>query len=85
MEELHHCPMFEKKKMKGKKYDQMHVKDKKMLLHALNIKNNEKFPDVLYDHLGNAFPIVTVKIENKKYAVITKPKEKLIHDDYEKR
>lgn len=85
MEELHHCPMFENKNMGGKKYNQMHIRDGRMLVHALDIKDNEKFPIVLYDHLNNAFPIVIMNINNKKYAVITEPKGKLIHDINEKR
>jgi len=85
MEELHHCPMFEKKNTKGKKYDQMHIKDNRMLLHGLDIKDNTKFPSILYDHLNNAFPIVVMEIDNKRYAIITEPKGKLIHDEYEKK
>ena len=85
MEILHHCPMFEEKDMKGKKYAQMHIKCGKMLLHALDIKIDEKFPTVLYDHLNNEFPIEVMEIEGKKYAIITKPTKKLVHDEYEKK
>lgn len=70
MEEVHHCIMFEKKNMKGEQYEQMHVKDSKVFWHALDIKDVEQAPEVVYDHLNNGFKIKIMEINKKSYAVI---------------
>jgi hypothetical protein len=70
VEILHHCEMFEKKNLKGKKYKQMHIKEGKFILHALDIKNVDKSPEVVYDHLNNGFKIIIKTIDKDKYAVI---------------
>ena len=71
MEEVHHCIMFQKKNMKGEKYEQKHVKDSKVFWHALDIKNIEEAPEVVYDHLNNGFKITIKEISKVKYAIIT--------------
>jgi len=73
METLHHCYMFEKKNLKGKQYEQIHVKDEDVFQHAIKIKDPEKAPEVLYDHLNNSFKVVVKEIEKKKYAIMTGP------------
>ncbi len=70
METLHHCIMNEKKGMKGKKYKQKHVKDGKVFQHVLDVKDIEKVPEVVYDHLNNGFKIKVMKIDKVKHAVI---------------
>ncbi len=70
MEVLHHCIMHEKKGMKGKKYKQKHVKDGKVFLHVLVVKDAEKAPKVVYDHLNNGFKIKIIEIDKVEYAVI---------------
>jgi hypothetical protein len=73
MEIVHHCFMLEKKNLKGKKYEQMHVEDGSVFQHCLRIDEVEKAPKVVYDHLNNEFKIVIREIDKKKYAVISKP------------
>jgi hypothetical protein len=73
METLHHCYMFEKKNLKGKKYEQMHVKDDQVFQHCLKIDKPEKAPGITYDHLNNGFKVVVKEINKNKYAVITGP------------
>lgn len=73
METLHHCFMFEKKGLKGKKYIQKHKKDGKVFQHLLDVKDVEQAPKEVYDHLNNAFKVVVKEIEKNKYAVITGP------------
>ena len=73
MEILHHCFMYEKKSLKGIEYEQMHVKDGKVFQHALKLEDVDSAPEVVFDHLNNAFKIVTKEIKGKKYAIITGP------------
>jgi len=73
MEEIHHCIMFEKKNEKGKKYNQKHVKDGSVFQHVLDIKDLEKAPEIVYDHLNNGFKVVIQEINKEKYAVIFSP------------
>jgi hypothetical protein len=70
MEVVHHCIMFEKKNLKGEQYEQMHVKDGKVFWHALKVKDIEKAPEVVYDHLNNGFKVKIMEIDKEKYAVI---------------
>jgi len=73
---LHHCFMFEKKNLKGKKFEQIHVIDENgIILHAIKIKDPEKAPKLLYDHLNNSFKVVVKKVNKKKYAIITGPEK----------
>lgn len=51
--ELHHCFLFEKKEMKGKKYLIIHKVIKKELLHCI-VGN---FEGKLYDHANNVYLI----------------------------
>lgn len=73
METLHHCQLFEKKGMKGKKFDQRHVKDGKIFQHAIVIKENEmdNAPKLVYCHLGNEYKIQVKEINGKKWAIFT--------------
>ena len=72
MEELHHCVVFEKKNLKGKKWEQIHIKDGKVIQHVLDIPEDklDTAPEVVYDHLNNGFKIKIMEIDNKKFAVI---------------
>jgi hypothetical protein len=73
METLHHCVLFEKKNLKGKKFSQKHVKDGKVFQHALDVKESEveNAPDTVYCHLNNSYKIRVKEIDGKKYAVFT--------------
>ncbi len=71
MEELHHCFLFEKKRLKGNKFTQKHVKDGKKFRHALDIKDLTLAPEAVYDHLNNKFSIGVKTIKDIKYACIT--------------
>lgn len=75
METLHHCFLFEKKNMKGKKYSQRHVKDKKVFQHVLDIKEKEvdDAPKLVFCHLNNSYKVRVVKINKKKWAVLKGP------------
>ena len=73
METLHHCFMFEKKSLKGKQYEQMHIKDDKIFKHGLMVDDTKEAPEVVYDHLNNSFRVALEKINKKEYAVITGP------------
>jgi len=70
IETVHHCIMHEKKGMKGKKYEQKHVKDGKVFWHFLDVKDVEKAPEVVYDHLNNGFKIKVLEIDKINYAII---------------
>jgi hypothetical protein len=56
--ELHHCFLFEKKNMKGKKFKIVHKKIRNRLLHC--VAGN--FEGKLYDHASNAYIIRKRKI-----------------------
>ncbi len=71
METVHHCIMWEKKKEKGKNWEQKHVKDGKIFQHFLNTKNIKEIPDIVYDHLNNEFKVKTLKINKKQYKVLS--------------
>lgn len=73
METLHHCFLFEKRGMKGRKFSQRHVKDGNVFQHALNIKESEvgSAPETVYCHLGNAYKIRVKEINKKKWAIFT--------------
>jgi hypothetical protein len=73
METLHHCVMWEKKNEKGDSYEQFHIKEDKVFQHALKVKDVEKSPEVVYDHLNNAFKVKVVEIGKEKYALMTGP------------
>jgi len=81
IEFLHHCPMFIEKDEKGKFFKTKHVEEKKVLYHVLDIKDLEKAPTFVFDHLNNKFPIEIEKLGKEEYAVIKKPKAKLKHDE----
>lgn len=73
METLHHCFLFEKKNMKGKKYTQRHVKDGKVFQHVLDIEEKEmgEAPKTVYCHLNNAYKVRVKEINKKKWPVLT--------------
>lgn len=73
METLHHCQLFEKKDLKGKRFNQRHVKDGKIFWHALDIKEKEvdSAPKIIYCHLNNEYKIGIKKINDKKWAIFT--------------
>ncbi len=73
METVHHCFLHEKKGQKGKKYTQRHVKDGKVFQHALDIKDIEKAPKLVYCHLNNSYKVAVKEINKKKWAVLTGP------------
>lgn len=73
MEIVHHCVLFEKKNLKGRKFPQKHVKDGKFFQHALDIEEKEvdSAPKVVYCHLNNSYKIGIKEIDGKKYAIFT--------------
>jgi len=70
METVHHCLLHQKKNEKGLNWEQAHVKDGKVFWHALKIKDVEKAPEVVYDHLNNGFKIKIMELDKEKHAVI---------------
>ena len=64
--EIHHCPLFSEKDMKGEKYRIKHLLVKGKLFHILD----KLFFGFLYDHLNNSFKIAIKKKKNKKYSVL---------------
>jgi len=72
MEILHHCELYDKKGLKGKGYQQKHIKDGKVIQHILDIKENklDTAPEIVYDHLNNGFKVKIMEIDGHKYAVL---------------
>jgi len=73
MEELHHCILFEKRNMKGKVFQQKHVREDKIFHHVVDlkaskVKNVEDVPATLYCHLNNGYKIRVKEINGKVYA-----------------
>jgi hypothetical protein len=64
--ELHHCFLFARKSMKGKKYLIIHKIAKKELLHCIS----GNFEGRLYDHANNAYIIVKKKIDGRGISAI---------------
>lgn len=64
--ELHHCFLFEKKNMAGKKYPVVHIALKNKLFHCLK----GDFDGKLYDHANNVFVIIRKKINGKRISAI---------------
>ncbi len=59
--DLHHCFLFSKKDMKGKKYSIIHKMHKDKVYHCIN----SMFKGMLYDHNNNIFKIAPKKINNQ--------------------
>ncbi len=59
--ELHHCFLFNKKNMQGKKYSIIHKIYKNEVFHCLN----GRFEGMLYDHSNNTFKIVPKKLNGQ--------------------
>ena len=72
MEIPHHCYLFSEKGLKGKKSEQMHVKDGRVYQHVLKDKVKDA-PDKVYDHLNNEFKVVVRNVSGKDYPVIDGP------------
>jgi len=70
MEILHHCELYEKKDMKGIKFQQKHIKDGKIFQHVLDIEDISKMPKIVYDHLNNGFKVKIKEINKIEYAVL---------------
>jgi hypothetical protein len=64
--ELHHCFLFEKKNMAGKKYSVIHKAVKNKLFHCIDCD----FEGKLYDHANNTFEISKKKIDGKRISAI---------------
>lgn len=64
--ELHHCFLFEKKNMAGKKYSVVHRTIKNKLFHCLEAD----FEGILYDHANNTYMIARKKIDGKRISAI---------------
>ncbi|MFA6193832.1 MAG: hypothetical protein WC726_03170 [Parcubacteria group bacterium] len=64
--ELHHCFLFARKSMKGKKYSIIHKVAKKELLHCIS----GNFEGRLYDHANNVYKIINKNIDGKRISVI---------------
>ncbi len=59
---LHHCFLFSKKNMKGKKYTIIHQVYKGNVYHCIS----EKFIGKLYDHTNKVFNIICRNINNRE-------------------
>ncbi len=70
METLHHCVMWEKKSEKGETWEQKHIKDGKVFQHVLDVKDPKSVPDIVYDHLNNAFKVKLMEIGKVEYAIL---------------
>lgn len=64
--ELHHCFLFEKKNMGGKKYSIIHKVIKKELFHCID----GSFEGKLYDHANNAYEMISENINGKRVSII---------------
>jgi hypothetical protein len=64
--ELHHCFLFERKNMAGRKYSVNHEKVKNKLFHCVD----RDFEGKLYDHANNAYEIRSRKIDGKRISAI---------------
>jgi hypothetical protein len=64
--ELHHCFLFERKNMAGKKYSVIHETVKNKLFHCVD----DDFEGKLYDHSNNAFIVAKKKINGKRISAI---------------
>ena len=64
--ELHHCFLFEKKNMKGKKYSVYHRIIAKKILHCIS----GNFEGKLYDHANNAYGIISENINGKRISIV---------------
>lgn len=64
--ELHHCFLFAKKNMIGKKYSIIHKVIKKELFHCISVN----FEGKLYDHANNAYEITSENINGKRISAI---------------
>lgn len=60
--ELHHCFLFEKKNMKGRKYSVVHETHKGNIYHCVS----RGFEGVLFDHKNNMFNIRKRKIGRRR-------------------
>jgi len=65
--EVHHCPLFSKKDMKGEQYSLNHLLLDGKLYHVLD----RKPVGVLYDHTNRGYKIKEIRINNKKYYVFS--------------
>ncbi len=65
-QELHHCFLFKKKKMQGKKYSISHLISNRQLYHILNKISGK----ILYDHLDNPIRISEKDLNGKNYSYI---------------
>jgi len=72
METVHHCYLYSQKNLRGKRYEQKHVKEGNLFTHVLDV-DVDKAPEVVYDHLNNGFKISIKEINNEQYAVIDGP------------
>lgn len=64
--EWHHCFLFSKKNLKGKKYKTRHLLIKNKLYHVLE----EKFSGILYDHANNPYIITFERIRGIECSLI---------------
>lgn len=59
---LHHCFLFSKKNMEGKRHKIIHKVFKDNIYHCIE----KKYEETLYDHANNAYKIIPKKIIKKK-------------------
>lgn len=64
--ELHHCFLFVKKNMNGKKYSIIHKVIKNKLFHCIS----GNFEGKLYDHANNAYRIISKNVNGKRISAI---------------
>lgn len=65
--ELHHCFLFEKKNMKGRKFIISHEKIGSEVYHVVSPHVEGK----LYDHANNVYEIKKIQVDDKEFCRIT--------------
>lgn len=65
--EIHHCYVFLKKDMSGKKYEIYHILEKSHLWHCLKLKTGKIAPTTVYDHAKRVYKIKPIKIYGKTH------------------
>lgn len=84
-EELHHCPLFAATGERGQEYVVDDLRDGDRVYHVVQVEGGAQPPDVLYDHLGNAYRIVRREVAGKAAWVVAglKPGQKVVWSDAE--
>lgn len=63
--EIHHCYVFPRRNVSGKKYEIYHALKRNHLWHCLKLKTGKTAPDTVYDHAKRIYKIKPIKIYEK--------------------